>query len=113
MKLHQISSSVLIEESSNFPFNDKYGRQMGAFYGVHQVIVEQASEDAGYWMASHGGVVTAPGTYYQAIIQNLRNGADYQAYTSKMFTSESEARQYGVDYLNKKAKDAAKKGAAR
>ena len=112
MKLIRTNSKVIHEASATFEAKDKYGRFIGASVSIQAVTYEEAAADATYWSRTVGdGVFTGPGVYFTGYLQPLRDGADYQAYTSKTFATEAEARAYVDAYMAKKAKDAAKMAA--
>jgi hypothetical protein len=114
MKLSKSAYAVQVfAQSLSFDAKDKYGRAIGASVYVEAVDYVEVPEDSKSWSVSLGGnfkagVVTGPGMYYQAFLQPLRDGADYQAYTRKTFATEAEALAYVKAYMAKKTKDAAK-----
>lgn len=109
MKLLKTTKTLIHTAEATFTAKDKYGRFIGASVSIESAVYEEVSEDATGWSRSTGdGVFTGPGVYFTGYLQPTRNGEDYQAYTSKTFATEAEARAYVDGYMAKKAKEAAK-----
>lgn len=109
MKLSKTTSLTIHTAAATFEAKDKYGRFIGASVSIQAVTYVEVPEGSTSWSRTAGmGVFAGPGVYFTAYLQPLRNGEDYQAYTSKDFTTEADARKYVDGYMAKKAKEAAK-----
>lgn len=108
MKLLRTTSQVIHTAEATFEAKDKYGRFIGASVSIAAYTYVEVPEDSTTWSRTAGPNYPGPGVYFTGYLQPQRDGADYQAYTSKDFATEAEARKYVDGYMAKKAKEAAK-----